>query len=446
MTPTVRFCVPRYRPASRGARRPLASSPSWRRIRTTTPQCMTMPGCRTCSALPGRHRAARRAAAWVCGLARPRANALPFCREAVRQDPDRDASDHLAERRGSGGDFPRVAIHAECGRHRRGSGACRDARPRGRGGHKGGRRGEESCRASGARDGIALGVAAQAEIAKDPRRRRLALADKALAAAKTDEAKARAEERRQKATSRVAEAGTQLDIATADAKSKVDTDAAAKDAVKAAETKKVATAKAANEAKLALEPASIFISRAKQKLYVRRNTHKRWPDGVRYSTRPSRFRSRSAIPTNRSARMCSPRWRATTRACAGPQSRSTTGMKPRTRSTASPSRRTCSINRADRLAALLDRRFGRAAESRDQLSHRICRGAEQPTSGRVYNAPAYQLCERRRPERHRLLFSGAIGTSKLAIRLGAATISGSITTIGGRCQIRFSCLVAKVLE
>src|ERR1022692_4589831 len=107
----------------------------------------------------------------------------------------------------------------------------------------------------------------------------LALADKALAAAKTGEAKARAEERRQKATSRVAEAGMQLDTATADAKSKVDTDAAAKDAAKAAETKKVATAKAANEAKLALEPVSVFISRATQKLYVRRNTHKRWPDG-----------------------------------------------------------------------------------------------------------------------------------------------------------------------
>jgi hypothetical protein len=107
----------------------------------------------------------------------------------------------------------------------------------------------------------------------------LALADKAVAAAKTVEAKARAEERRQKATSRVAEAGMQLDTATADAKSKVDTDAAAKNAAKAAETKKVATAKAANEAMLALEPVSIFISRATQKLYVRRNTHKRWPDG-----------------------------------------------------------------------------------------------------------------------------------------------------------------------
>jgi len=107
----------------------------------------------------------------------------------------------------------------------------------------------------------------------------LALADKAVAAVKTVEAKARAEERRQKATSRVAEAGMQLDTATADAKSKVDTDAAAKNAAKAAETKKVATAKAANEAMLALEPVSIFISRATQKLYVRRNTHKRWPDG-----------------------------------------------------------------------------------------------------------------------------------------------------------------------
>jgi hypothetical protein len=107
----------------------------------------------------------------------------------------------------------------------------------------------------------------------------LALSDKALAAATTDQAKARAEERNQKAASRAAEARTQLDTATADARSKLDADAAAKDAAKAAEIKKTATAKAANEAKLALEPFSIFISRATQKLYVRRNTHKRWPDG-----------------------------------------------------------------------------------------------------------------------------------------------------------------------
>ena len=38
-------------------------------------------------------------------------------------------------------------------------------------------------------------------------------------------------------------------------------------------------AKAAGEAKLALEPVSIYISRATQKLYVRRNTHKPLPDG-----------------------------------------------------------------------------------------------------------------------------------------------------------------------
>ena len=106
----------------------------------------------------------------------------------------------------------------------------------------------------------------------------VAAADKALAAAKTDEAKQRAEERRQKAVTRAAEAGKQLDTATADAKSKPDA-AAAKEAVKAAEARKAATAKAALDAQLALVPVSIYISRATQKLYVRRNTHKRWPDG-----------------------------------------------------------------------------------------------------------------------------------------------------------------------
>jgi len=107
----------------------------------------------------------------------------------------------------------------------------------------------------------------------------LARADKVLAAAKTDEAKARAEDLKQKADARAADLGTQLDTAKADAKPKLDAAAAAKDAAKAAERKKTDTAKAANEAKLALEPVSIFISRATQKLYVRRNTHKPWPDG-----------------------------------------------------------------------------------------------------------------------------------------------------------------------
>ncbi len=107
----------------------------------------------------------------------------------------------------------------------------------------------------------------------------LAFADKALAAAKTDQAKARAEEAKQKAAPKAFEAETQLETAKADAKSKLDAAAAAKDAAKAAQTRKADTAKAASEAKLALEPVSIFISRATQKLYVRRNTHKQWPDG-----------------------------------------------------------------------------------------------------------------------------------------------------------------------
>jgi len=107
----------------------------------------------------------------------------------------------------------------------------------------------------------------------------LAYAGKVLAAAKTDQARARAEDLQQKAASKAAEAGTQLDTAKADAKSKLDAAAATKDAAKAAATSKAETAKAANDAKLALEPASIYISRATQKLYVRRNTHKPAPDG-----------------------------------------------------------------------------------------------------------------------------------------------------------------------
>ena len=107
----------------------------------------------------------------------------------------------------------------------------------------------------------------------------LAFADRALATAKNDQARARAEERRQKAASKAAEAGARLDNATADANSKREEDAAAKEAAKAAETKKVSAAKAATDAKLALEPVSIYISRATRKLYVRRNTHKHWPDG-----------------------------------------------------------------------------------------------------------------------------------------------------------------------
>jgi hypothetical protein len=107
----------------------------------------------------------------------------------------------------------------------------------------------------------------------------LAYTGKVLVSAKTDEAKARAEDLQQKAAARATELGTQLDTARADAKSKLDAAASAKEAAKAAQTRKADTARAASEAKLALEPVSIYVSRTTQKLYVRRPTQKPAPDG-----------------------------------------------------------------------------------------------------------------------------------------------------------------------
>ena len=107
----------------------------------------------------------------------------------------------------------------------------------------------------------------------------LAYAEKAFAAARTDRARARADDLRRKAAAKAEEAGTRLDTAKANGKSRLDADAAAKDAAKAAAKRKADAAKAAADAKLALEPVSVYISRATQKLYVRRNTHKPWVDG-----------------------------------------------------------------------------------------------------------------------------------------------------------------------
>jgi hypothetical protein len=113
----------------------------------------------------------------------------------------------------------------------------------------------------------------------------LAAAEKAIARAKSDKAKARAEAWQLKAATRAAEAATKLEAVKADAAPKIDAAAKAADAAKAAATRKEDTAKAAGEAKLAAEPVSVYISRATQKLYVRRNTHKPWPDGgVVYDT------------------------------------------------------------------------------------------------------------------------------------------------------------------
>ena len=98
----------------------------------------------------------------------------------------------------------------------------------------------------------------------------LAFAEEALAGAKTDQAKTQAEDLKQKAAAEAAELATQLDAAKADANTKLNAAKAAQDAAKAAEGKKANTAKAAHEAKLALEPVSVFISRATRRLYVRR--------------------------------------------------------------------------------------------------------------------------------------------------------------------------------
>jgi hypothetical protein len=119
--------------------------------------------------------------------------------------------------------------------------------------------------------------AAKAERQKSSADADLAAAEKALASAQSNVAKA--EERRLKAATKATEAGAKLDTAKADATAKDDAAAKAADAAKVAATRKTETAKAADDAKLALVPVSVYISRATQKLYVRRNTRKPWPDG-----------------------------------------------------------------------------------------------------------------------------------------------------------------------
>src|SRR6516225_8252812 len=89
----------------------------------------------------------------------------------------------------------------------------------------------------------------------------LADAEKVLAAARTDEL------------------STQLDAAMADERTTQNAVAAAEAIAKTTEAKRIEADKAANDAKLALEPVSVYISRATQKLYVRRDTHMRAPGG-----------------------------------------------------------------------------------------------------------------------------------------------------------------------
>ena len=119
--------------------------------------------------------------------------------------------------------------------------------------------------------------AAKAERQKSSADADLAAAEKALASAQSNVAKA--EERKLKAAAKATEAATKLDAVKAEVQPKIDAAIKAAADAKEAVARKTATAKAAEDAKLALVPVSIYISRATQKLYVRRNTQKAWPDG-----------------------------------------------------------------------------------------------------------------------------------------------------------------------
>ena len=220
----------------------------------------------------------------------------------------------------------------------------------------------------------------------------LAYAEKAVASAKTDEAKARAEEQRAKAAAKAAEAATKLDTVKAETTPKIDAAAKAADAAKEAATRKADTTKAANDAKLALDPVSIYISRATQKLYVRRNTHKPWPDGgevfdatievpvtIRDPDKPIGTHVFTAMARNDTGL----RWTAVT-IDNGDDAKDALDR-------ISIPKDSARSHRADRATAILDHRLGRATEPRDQLSHRVCCSAEQPAPGRLHNAPAYGL-------------------------------------------------------
>jgi len=108
----------------------------------------------------------------------------------------------------------------------------------------------------------------------------LASADNAPGGARTDQSRGQADDlKREGLRRRAAELGKQFDAANAEARQRLDASNAARDAAKTAEIKKADTARTADEANISLEPVSIYISRATQKLYVRRATRKPVRDG-----------------------------------------------------------------------------------------------------------------------------------------------------------------------
>jgi hypothetical protein len=98
----------------------------------------------------------------------------------------------------------------------------------------------------------------------------LAADDRAVGTARSDDAKAKAEDARHKAAVKVAELQAQLEAASAEVQPKLDAVQPARDTAAAAESVRASAAKAARDEARALEPVSVFISRKTQRLYVRR--------------------------------------------------------------------------------------------------------------------------------------------------------------------------------
>src|SRR6516164_8543884 len=108
-----------------------------------------------------------------------------------------------------------------------------------------------------------------AETLKHKAETRLTAAEREAASARSDEAKQQAEDAKAKAAADLAEADAKLTAAKADQQSKLDAVAAARQASTDAETRRAETADAARKTARELEPASVFISRKTQRLYVR---------------------------------------------------------------------------------------------------------------------------------------------------------------------------------
>jgi hypothetical protein len=79
----------------------------------------------------------------------------------------------------------------------------------------------------------------------------------------------RAEKTKAKALQRLTDAQTELDAIRAEAQPRIDTATAAREAAKTAEAAREAAVSAAKSAEVKLQPASVFVSRKTQRLYVR---------------------------------------------------------------------------------------------------------------------------------------------------------------------------------